>query len=144
MKELRLSAAECAWCNDVRQTKMQTDEPLVPEPSPFVAEITTEKLKRYKPPGTDQILALLIQAGGNILCLEIQKLINYIWNREELPQQWKEYVIIPIYKKGDKTYHSNYKGISLLLTTYKILSNILLSRLTSYTDKITGYYQCGF
>jgi hypothetical protein len=39
---------------------------------------------------------------------------------------------------------SNYRGISLLSTSYKILSNILLSRLTPYADENTGNQQCGF
>jgi hypothetical protein len=50
----------------------------------------------------------------------------------------------PIHKKGDKTDHSNYQGISLLSTSYKILSNILLARLTPYADEINGAHQCGF
>jgi hypothetical protein len=32
----------------------------------------------------------------------------------------------------------------LLSTSYKILSNILLARLTPYADEITGDHQCGF
>ena len=51
---------------------------------------------------------------------------------------------MPIYKKGDKTDCSNYRGISLLSTMYKILSNILLSRLTQYAEEIIGGRQCGF
>jgi hypothetical protein len=39
---------------------------------------------------------------------------------------------------------SNYRGITLLARTYKILSNILLSRLTPYAEEIIGYYQCNF
>jgi hypothetical protein len=39
---------------------------------------------------------------------------------------------------------SNYRGISLLSTTYKILSNILLSRLTPFAEEIVGDHQCGF
>jgi len=66
--------------------------------------IAIEKLKRCKPPGIIQILAELIQAGGNILRSEIHKHINSAWNEEELPQQWKESIIGPIYKRGDKTY----------------------------------------
>jgi hypothetical protein len=65
-----------------------------------------------------------------------------IRNEEELHKQWKESIIVPIYKKSDKTDHSNNQGKSL--TTYKTLSNILLSRLTPYVDKITGVHQCGF
>jgi hypothetical protein len=39
---------------------------------------------------------------------------------------------------------NNYRGISLLSTSYKILSNILLSRLVPYIDEIIGDHQCGF
>jgi len=61
-----------------------------------------------------------------------------------LPEEWKESIIVPIYKKGDKTDCNNYRGISLLPTTYKILSNILLSRLITYAEETTGDHQCGF
>jgi hypothetical protein len=37
-----------------------------------------------------------------------------------------------------------YREISLLSTSYKILSNILFSRLVPYIDEITGDHQCGF
>jgi len=55
-----------------------------------------------------------------------------------------ESIITPIYKKGDKTDCSNYRGISFSSTIYKILSNILLSRLTPYAEEITGDHQYGF
>jgi hypothetical protein len=81
----------------------------------------------------------LIKAGG-----EIHKFICYIWNKEELPQQWKESITVPIHKKGDKTDCNNYRGISLLSTAYRILSNILLARLTSYDNEIIGDHECEF
>jgi hypothetical protein len=52
--------------------------------------------------------------------------------------------IVPIHKKGDKTDCDNYRGILLLPTTYKILSNILVSRLIPYAEEIMGDHQCGF
>jgi hypothetical protein len=52
--------------------------------------------------------------------------------------------VVPIHKKGDKTDCSNYRGISLLLTSYKSLTNVLLARLTPYADEIIGDHQCGF
>jgi hypothetical protein len=55
-----------------------------------------------------------------------------------VPQQWKECITVPIYKKGEKNQCRNYKGMSMLPTTYKILSNILVSRLTPYVNEITG------
>jgi hypothetical protein len=80
-----------------------TFEPLVP----FEVEVAIAKLERYKSPGTDQMPAELIQAGGETLRSEVQKLINSIWNKEELPEQWRDSVILPVYKKGDKTDFSN-------------------------------------
>jgi hypothetical protein len=63
---------------------------------------------------------------------------------EELSQQWKDSVIVPVYKKDDKTDCSNYKGVSVLPTAYKTLSSILVSRLTPYVDEIIGDQQCRF
>jgi hypothetical protein len=74
----------------------------------------------------------------------IHKIINSTFNREELPQQWTEPVIVPVYKKGDKTDCSNYRDMSLLPTTYKTLSNSHVSMLTLYVDEITGDRHCGF
>jgi hypothetical protein len=53
--------------SDVRHIEIHTAEPLVPDPSPFEVEIGIAKLKRYKLPGSDQILAEVIQAGGETL-----------------------------------------------------------------------------
>jgi hypothetical protein len=100
------------------------------------------KLKKYKSPGSDQILTELIQARGEIVLPAIHKLINSIWNKEELPDQRKESIIVPIHKKGDKTDCNNYRGISLL--SYKILWNILPSRLSPYLNEIIGGHQCFF
>jgi len=50
----------------------------------------------------------------------------------------------PTYKKGEKTDRSDYRDISLVSTTYKIVTNNLQSRLTPYTEEITGDHQCAF
>jgi hypothetical protein len=118
-------------------------QPLVPELSVFEGEMTIEKLKRHDSPGTDQIPAELIKAGSRTICSEIHIIFNLIWN-DELPGEWKELIIVPVYKKGDKTDCNNYTGISLLSTTYKILSNVLLSRLTQFEEEIIGDHQYGF
>ena len=129
---------------NVGQAEIRTAEPLVPEPSAADVELAIDKLKNHKSPGIDQIPAELIKAGGRTICLEIHKLITSIWKKEKLPEEWKESIIAPIHKKGDKTDCNNYRGISLLPITYKILSNILLSRLIPHAQEIIGDHQCGF
>jgi hypothetical protein len=129
--------------SDVRQREVHTAEPLVPGPSRLEVKIAITKLKKYKSQGSDQIPAELIQAGGEILLAAIHKLINSVWNEEELSDHWKESIIVPIHKKGDKTDCNNYR-IPLQSTSFKFFSNILLSRLSPYIDEIIGDHQCGF
>jgi hypothetical protein len=127
----------------VRQTEMHTAEPFVPEPSASEVEVVIGKLKRYKSPGVVQIPNELIQAGRETLLSEVHKLIKFMWNKEDLPHQWKESFVVPIHKKDDKTDCSNYRGISLLSTSYKILSSILVM-LIPCADEIIGVHQRGF
>jgi hypothetical protein len=118
-------------------------EPLVPGHSSLHDEIAIAKLKKYILPGSDQIPAKLIQAGGEILLSAIHKLVNSVWNKEELPDQQKECIIVPVHKKGYKTDCNNYHEISLLSTSCNIFFNILLSRLSPYVEEIIGDHQCG-
>jgi hypothetical protein len=89
--------------SDVTHAEIHTTEPPVPEPSVFEVELAIEKLKSHKSPGIDQIPGELIKAGGRTICCAIHKLIISVWNKEELPEEWKESIIVPIHKKGDKT-----------------------------------------
>jgi hypothetical protein len=60
-------------------------QPFVLESSASEVEVAIGKLKRHKSPSVYQIPAERIQAGGEILCSEIHKLIKLIWKKEELP-----------------------------------------------------------
>jgi hypothetical protein len=81
--ELLLSVTEFRAGGDIRQTEIQRAEPFVPEPIISEVEVATGKLKRYKPPGSDQIPAELIQAvRGRAVHSEVQKLIKLVWNKE--------------------------------------------------------------
>jgi hypothetical protein len=98
----------------VRQAEIHTAELLVTEAIALELELAIEKLKSHRSPSIDQIPAELIKAGDRTIRCMIYKLIIAIWNKEELPKEWKELIIVPIHKKGDKTDCNNYRGISLL------------------------------
>jgi len=97
----------------VGQAEIHTAESLVPEPSAYEFGLAIDNQKSHKSPGIDQISAELIKAGGRTICLEIHKLITSIWKKGKLPEMWKESIIVPIHKKGDKTDYNNYRGVSL-------------------------------
>jgi hypothetical protein len=52
----------------------------------------------YIAPVIIQIMGELIQLGGS----DIHELVNSVWNKEELPEQWKESIILPSYKELNK------------------------------------------
>ena len=81
--------------------------------------MAVEKIGRQKSPGIDQIPAKLIKAGGRTIRSEIHKLIISIWNKDKLPQKWKESIIVPVYKKGDK------KQIVIIIGPYHYVRNLI-------------------
>lgn len=81
---------------------------------------------------------------GKDIMKEMQSLISDIWRNEQIPNDWKTRIIYPIFKKGDIGIVSNYRGISLLDSAYKVLAMALLRRLEVYAEEILAEYQTGF
>ena len=69
---------------------------------------------------------------GNKLLNRIYELVRQIWEEEKIPEEWKETIIVPIYKKGDRDRCENYRGIALGNAAYNILVNIILGKIKSY------------
>ena len=90
---------------------------------PTYQEITLEVT------GSDGIPAEYLKADGDVLAEHLHIVLQKVWSDEELPPEWNISVICPIFKKGDVKEFSNYRGISILNTTDKILSIILCARL---------------
>jgi hypothetical protein len=92
------------------------------------------KAKNNKPPSVGQILAEFIKAGCSTICSQLHKLTNSMWNREELPEQWNEPIVIPIDKKGDKKNVFIVKACHLV--NYIQNSNTHLSSPPPYREEI--------
>ena len=56
-------------------------------------------MKKGKAPGIDTITVELIKNGEAKMELKIYNLITKIWNDEQMPMDWEEGIIYPIYKK---------------------------------------------
>ena len=112
---------------------------------PTVEEITAaiRTLKNNKAPGSDEIPAEVYKQEGASLMRTLHGLFLRIWGTEE---DFKDSIIVPIYKKkGDRSDCKNYRGISLLSVAGKILTRIIVNRLTRViANNILPESQCGF
>ena len=62
--------------------------------------------------------------SGNIVAVKIAsspyKLSLQIWETEEIPKDWKDAIIVPVFKKGRRKDCGNYRSISLLSIAEKM------------------------
>ena len=58
------------------------------------------------------------------------------WKGGEVPQQWKDAMIMVLHKKKDRTECGNYRGISLVAHAGKILLKIVARRLSKYCERV--------
>ncbi|MCP4473446.1 MAG: reverse transcriptase family protein [Gammaproteobacteria bacterium] len=103
-----------------------------------------KKLKNYKSPGIDGITNEQLKYGESGLADELVRLFAKVWETEEIPEDWSKGVVVVVGKKGDNSYCSNNRGITLRSTTSKVLQIILLKRLQSGLEQLLRENQCGF
>ena len=91
--------------------KLELDDPSTRE------EIrkATMQLKVGKSPGIYGIPAEVYQHGGEAVLNKLQDLFTNCWEKEAVPQDLRDAVIVSLYKnKGDKSDCLNYRGITAL------------------------------
>ena len=74
----------------------------------------------------------------------LYSLFSKIWEKEEVPAQWKEGIVIKLPKKGDLRECSSYRGIMLLSMPGKVLNRVLLERMKEAVHPKLRDQQAGF
>lgn len=74
-----------------------------------------------------------------MLISELTKSLRPIWGREEIPKDWCECVVVPIYRIGGIL-----RGISLVNITLKVPTDIILNGLYSARKGCLLENQVGF
>jgi len=100
--------------------------------------------KTGKFPGVNNITADEIRAAGGFGVDVFFKLLTRIWNSELIPNEWSGSIIVPIFKKKDKTLCDNYRGINLLCHAEKLFASIILQPLRKRTEEILSKSPAGF
>ena len=102
------------------------------------------RLRNGKAAGEDRIVAELLKNGGEAVIDWLMELMQEVWRTRQVPQEWRNATLIPLFKKKDRKHCDNYRGISLLSVPGKVLALILLERLQAIIDPQLMEAQCGF
>ena len=89
---------------------------------------------------TEDVLKLLGEGGLKIMT----KLSNTVYNTGEWPQDFTEVTMIPLKKKIKATKYSDYRTISLIALTAKIIAKILRRSIEKKIENVLGEDQFGF
>lgn len=135
---------------DFASTNTESDNPPanrhIHATAPSLSEIATaiKKLKNGKAAGSDNLPAELFKTSPEIAARVIQPQLHDMWNSERIPSELKEGVIVKLPKKGNLKHCNNWRGITILNTINKILSQIILSRISGPLDDTLRDEQAGF
>jgi len=97
-----------------------------------------------KTPGQENINSELCKYAPEEFKLRLLKFLNNIYRENCIPNEWRNAIITPIFKKGDRREPQNYRGISILNTCFKIYSRILNMKLQNYSEVFMTETQNGF
>ncbi len=121
-------------------TKEEEEPPIVREE----IEQAVKKLKCNKSPGTDNIPAELLKAGGDHMIDVLLKICNLTLKTGEWPTKWTESILLPLPKKGNIRKCENNRTISLISHPSKVLLYVLLNRIKPKVKEILEDTQAGF
>jgi len=100
--------------------------------------------KNEKTPGQDNINSELYKYAPEEFKRNLLQFLNNIYREYCIPDEWRNVVITPIFRKGDRREPKNYRGISILNTCYKIYSKILNMELQDFSEAFMKEPQNGF
>ena len=106
----------------------------------------SKSLKNNKTGGNDGLVGELFKYGGKGMANLLKVLYGVVWTEESIPKQWRQGLIVSLYKKGDAEDPGNYRGITILNVVEKLFCKILNNRLVSRLEAERALHegQAGF
>ncbi|KAI8506615.1 hypothetical protein Bbelb_160420 [Branchiostoma belcheri] len=103
-------------------------------------------LNPSKASGPDQIPPWFLKLTASEIAPVLTNIFQHSLNTAEIPKDWRDANICPIFKKGDRAVPSNYRPVSLTCISCKLLEHIIHSQIMKHLESysILTDYQHGF
>jgi len=97
-------------------------------------------------PGCSGVSAAAVKAAMEDVGMRavMVQVVGEFWETEVVPAGWEDGLLKILPKSGDLSKPGNYRGIMLLEVLYKVVANIIKSRLTPIQESLEQETQCGF
>jgi hypothetical protein len=92
-------------------------------------------LQTKKASGPDEIPAIVLRECRETLAWPLLLLFKKSLCSGSLPQDWRDAVVCPIYKSGDKADPTNYRPISLTSITVKVMEKLICASIVDHLEK---------
>ena len=103
-----------------------------------------KKLNATKSRGADTIPPSLLKNLWNVVSKSITSLFSTIKRLKKFPSKWKNGIVTPIFKDGNRSEISNYRPVTLLNIISKILEKLIFRVLMKLFCKLVNSSQFGF
>ena len=94
-----------------------------------------QRLKPHKASGTDSLPPRMLRDLAQEIAPVLTILFQQIFNTGRTPQDWRDAIVAPIYKKGNSHNPENYRPVSLTSVICKIQEHIICSNTMDHLER---------
>lgn len=105
-----------------------------------------QSLRPDKTAGPGSIPAFILKTAADELAPVLKRIFQLCLDLGQVPSDWKDVNIVPIFKKGNRHQPANYRPVSLASIISKLLEHIIHSSSMQHSDghRILSHAQQGF
>ena len=93
------------------------------------------KLNPGKAAGPDNLTSRILKEIHNEIAPILTDIYNSSLHEGRVPDDWRNAIVTPVYKKGPKVKAENYRPISLTCICCKVMEHVITSNIMAYLDK---------
>ena len=128
---------------DVSELSHNDEELTLLNTTPADVFAILSRLPRRKAPGLDGITTYLLRECARSIASSLATLFNCSFHEQYFPRAWKDAVVVPVYKRGDRALLTNYRPISLLSAVGKVCERVVYDKLYQFLSPVLSTHQSG-
>jgi hypothetical protein len=94
---------------------------------------------KRKSVGPDGVCGEILNLGGEAMTSYLARLLDITVNNNAIPDDWKQAIVVPFYKGGDRSVVRNYKPASITSVVCKQVDHVIAGYRRQAWEMMGGY-----